>query len=277
MGATIKATLLGYLTALDTARVSAAAKLNEITAQTGTVLTEVGSITSELDTIDLQADSAESRRSGIRADIDSIEVSSAAITATAAQLDADVQATDNNIGSLAQEVEDHVDSFLSSECKANLIEVPVLTLDSEGFYVVPTNALQKSLQTYLENGKEVTQVVKVTGASNQLVEADISVLVGILTGFNEATVRSQVEAEILDVLRGREFGARLRLSELYAPVAPEQGNIPIDGVEYVNISITGPVDRIDADGNLPVSEFEVVTRGDIVVTSEVVDKSLLGQ
>ena len=45
----------------------------------------------------------------------------------------------------------------------------------------------------------------------------------------------------------------------------------------MNIHIVGPSGRIDADGNLPVGEFEVVTRGVITVTSEIVSKSLVGQ
>ena len=168
---------------------------------------------------------------------------------------------------------DHVDAFLSNECQSNLVEVPVLTLDSEGFYVVPTIGLQQSLQGYLDARKEVTQVVKVTGASNLLVAAEITALVGILSGFNEATVRSQVEAEILGVLRGRKFGATLRLSELYAPIAPEADDIKIDGVEYVNIAIVGPSVLVDVDGNLPAEDFEVVTRGTITVSSVVVESS----
>jgi hypothetical protein len=271
------ATLLGYLTVMDTARISGTAKTSEIGAQSSTVLSNVTTVTTELDDVDAKAVTAEARRSSIRVDVDAIEVSNTSIVATTATLLLDVQAVDNNINDLVQEVDDHVDSFLSNECKSNLIEVPVLTLDSEGFYVVPTNGLQKSLQTYLDGAKEVTQVVKVTGASNQLVASEITVLVGILTGYSEATVRSQVEAAILDVLRGRAFGAALRLSELYAPVAPETDDIQIEGVEYVNITIVGPSGRIDADGNLPVEEFEVVTRGTITVTSEVVEKSLIGQ
>jgi hypothetical protein len=277
IGDDLEATLLAYLSVMDTARISGTAKTSEIGAQAGTVLTSVTTITTELDDIDEKATTSEARRAGIRADVDAIEVSNTSITATTDTLLIDVQATDNNINDLVQQVDDHVDSFLSNECKSNLIEVPVLTLDSEGFYVVPTNGLQKSLQAYLEGAKEVTQVVKVTGADNQLVSSEITVLVGILTGYSEATVRSQVEAAILDVLRGRAFGAALRLSELYAPVAPEQDDIQIEGVEYVNIAIVGPSGRIDADGNLPVEEFEVVTRGTITVTSVVVEKSLIGQ
>lgn len=277
MDGTLKATLLAYLAVMDTANISATAKVSEVIAQSSTISSNVSLITTELDDIDSKADAAEVRRAGIRVDIDAIETSNTSVTTDAGQLSTDVQGIDNDIDALVTEVDVHVDSFLSSECKSNLIEVPVLTLDSEGFYVVPTNGLQKSLQTYLDGGKEVTQVVKVAGASNQLVAADINVLVGILTGYNEATVRSQVEALVLNVLRGRSFGATLRLSELYAPIAPEEGDIAVDGVEYVNISIVAPVGRVDTDGNLPVEDFEVVTRGAITMTSEVVDKSLIGQ
>jgi len=255
----------------------ALARQSEVGAQAATVLSNITSVTTELDTIDANAVTAEVRRADIRTGVDSIGVSNTSILAIAATLESDIQAIDNDIGVLVSDVDTHVDSFLSSECKSNLIEVPVLAFDSEGFYVVPTNGLQKSLQSFLDTSKEVTQVVKVTGASNQLVPADIDVLVGILTGYNEATVRSQVEAEILDVLRGRSFGATLRLSELYAPIAPELNDIQIEGVEYVNISIVGPISRINSNGNLPVGNFEVVTRGIISVTSEIVSKSLIGQ
>jgi len=267
---TDKNTLLNLINA-------ATAKNNEVSAQASTVLSNVTSITTALDQIVLMGDDASTRRTSIRADIDSISTQSASINTEATALETDVAATTNTISSQTSDVSTHVDSFLSNECKSNLIEVPVLTRDSEGFYVVPTNGLQKSLQAYLDNAKEVTQVVKVTGVSSLLVEANISCLVGVLTGYNEATVRSQVEAAILGVLKGRAFGAKLRLSELYAPTAPETGDIPIEGVEYVHIDITGPVDHIDTDGGLKASDYEVITRGTITVTSEVVNKSLIGQ
>lgn len=256
---------------------AATAKNNEVSSQASTVLSNVTTAVTALDAVNLKADTAEARRVSIRSDLDSIAAQSVLLDASADALLVDVTALENSITTLTSEVSIHVDSFLSNECKSNLIEVPVLTLDSEGFYVVPTNGLQKSLQAYLDGAKEVTQVVKVTGVSSLLVVADISVLTGVLTGYNEATVRSQVEAAILNVLRGRAFGNKLRLSELYAPVAPELDNVPIEGVEYVHIQITGPVDHLDTDGGLAVSEYEVVTRGTITVTSEVVNKSLVGQ
>lgn len=256
---------------------AATAKNNEVSSQASTVLSNVTSVTTSLDTIATKLDDASVRRTAIRADIDSIETQSAAIAADSAALTTDVDALTNTITTSTDEIDVHVDSFLSNECKSNLIEVPVLTLDSEGFYVVPTNGLQKALQAYLDNAKEVTQVVKVTGVDSLLVPADITCLVGVLTGYNEATVRSQVEAAILNVLKGRAFNNKLRLSELYAPTAPQEDDIPIEGVEYVHITITGPTDHLDTDGGLKASEYEVITRGTITVTSEIVNKSLVGQ
>lgn len=256
---------------------AASAKNTEISSQASTIISNVTSVTSALDQISTDVTVAGVRRTAILADVNSISAQSILINGLATTLETDVATISNTISTATAAILAHVGAFLSSECKSNLIEVPVLTLDSEGFYVLPTNGLQKSLQGYLDGAKEVTQVVKVVAVSSQLVAADITVLVGVLTGYNEATVRSQVEAAILNVLRGRDFGNKLRLSELYAPVAPEEGRIPIDGVEYVNIQITGPTDHLDADGDLTASDSEVVTRGTITVTSEVVNKSIVGQ
>jgi len=271
IGATLLSTLLGYLGTMDVARITADARNSEVTTQAGTILANTTSITTELDVINAKADSSETLRASIRTDIDSIETSNTSLKSTATTLDTDIDDISDDVTTLTTDISDHVDSFLSNECQSNLIEVPVLTFDSEGFYVVPTIGLQSSLQRYLDAAKEVTQVVKVTGASNLLVAASITAHVGILTGFNESSVRSQVEAEILGVLRGRKFGVTLRLSELYAPIAPAPDDVKIDGVDFVNIKIVGPVTLIDSDGNLPVQDFEVVTRGTITVTSEVVD------
>ena len=263
----------GTKTAMDQLIARLRAWNSDILGNASTVTTSAGLISSAMDAIDVSRLNIDTARAGISSDIDDIETEKDLVETTATDLDDDVTQAGLDVDQLTQDIYDHVDSFLSNECKSNLIEVPVLTLDSEGFYVVPTIGLQQSLQSYLEAKKEVTQVVKVTGADNILVEADITVLVGIYTGYNEATVRSQVEAAILDVLRGRPFGKTLRLSELYAPIAPETDDVKIDGVDYVNIAIVGPSGRIDTDGNLPIEEYEVVTRGTITVTSVVVQSS----
>jgi hypothetical protein len=169
----------------------------------------------------------------------------------------------------------HVDSYLSSDCQSNLIEVPVLALDSDGFYALPTIGLTKSLQVFLDAKKEVTQVVKVVSAASVLVAANVDIHVKVLKGYVEGNIRSRVEAAILSVLKARKFGANLELSELYWVVSPTNPN-KIDGISAVNITITGPIDHLDlsydgfSSGDLIITDSEVVTRGVITVTSEVV-------
>lgn len=188
-----------------------------------------------------------------------------ALTTTIGTLVLDIGSISGGAG-LTYDINQHVNAFLSADCKANLVLVPVLTVDADGFYVVPTNGLMKSLQTYLDKNKEVSQVVKVTGASDYLVPANLDVKCGILTGFVQATVIAQVQAALLGVLRGRSFGATLNLDELYGPIAPSTGSI--QGLHSVNIKITNAT--VDVDGNLPVTSSQVVTRGTMNVTPFIV-------
>lgn len=242
------------------------AKASTANTETTSVLADLTSITTDNGSVISAGKSAGSSRLASRTQIDSLGADIAGITGQVNQLVATTSAMDSNVSLVASDISAHVGSFLSSDCQSNLVEVPVLTLDSDGFYVVPTISLLKTLQVYLDAKKEVTQVVKVVGASNTLVRAEIAVHVGVLAGYTEQTVRSQVEAEILKVLRKRNFGDRLEQSELYWGVSPLTGTIA--GIKYVQIKIIGPTDHIDVDGNLTVSEFEVVTRGTITVTSE---------
>ena len=68
-----------------------------------------------------------------------------------------------------------------------------------------------------------------------------------------------------DVLKNREFNQPLRLS------SPDTGDglydltNPIDGIDYVNIEITGPVGKLDTEGNLIPAELEVITKGTVTI------------
>lgn len=211
---------------------------------------------------------AKGYRESIRTNTQQVEAATNTATAAVETLSSDVAAIDNTFSDLADEIYAHVDSFLSSDCRANLVEVPVLTLDSDGFYAVPTISLMKALQAWLDSKKEVTQVVKVVGDGSVLIRADIYVDIGVYPGYVEGTIRSQVEAAILGVLRGRRFGDDLQLSELYWVVQPETSGIA--GIEHVNIEITGPAGKVDSQGNLVAAQYEVITRGTITVVSTVI-------
>jgi len=165
----------------------------------------------------------------------------------------------------------HVDGFLADDCKANLVQVPILTRDVNGFLTEPPIALMRSLETYLEARKEVTQIVEVVSGGVWLVAADISGMIGIRNGYVQATVLSNVGKAIDDLLRVRLFGKSLRLSDLYATIVPDPttGQRGVDGIAYAVFRITGPVIYIDVDGNLVIQEKQVITKGTVTLAGQV--------
>jgi hypothetical protein len=165
----------------------------------------------------------------------------------------------------------HVDGFLAADCQSNLVQVPILTKDVDGFLAAPSIALQQSLQLYLEARKEVTQTVEVISGESFLVRAIITGTVGVTSGFVHATVLSNVTTKVDDLLRDRPFGLSLRLSDVYTSIAPDPqtGTGGIVGVQYAVFNITGPAVKVDGDGNLIIEEREVITKGSLTLAAEV--------
>lgn len=167
---------------------------------------------------------------------------------------------------------DHVDGFLAADCQANLVQVPILTRDVDGFLTEPPISLMRSLERYLEERKEVTQVVEVVSGGNYLVLADIEITLGILDTYVQATVLSNARAAVDALLRVRKFGGSLRLSHLYPLLVPdpETGRGGIDGVDWGVIKITGDASFLDADGNLIITEKEVISKGTVTFSAQTV-------
>jgi hypothetical protein len=166
----------------------------------------------------------------------------------------------------------HVDLILSADCKANLVTVPILARDAGGFYAAPSSSLIQSLQAFLVARKEVTQTVVVTSGANFLVSAVVTVRVGIRLGVSAQVTKTAVETAVGGVLRGRDFGAKLYVSDF-------KDLSDIDGVVFTNVTINGFLaldgvtvltSKLDTNGNLIISSNEVITRGTISVTTEVV-------
>jgi hypothetical protein len=177
-----------------------------------------------------------------------------------------------------QNIFNHVDGWLSADCRANLVQVPILTRDVDGFLQEPSIALINSLRTYLDARKEVTQVPEVVSGGAYLVPAVITITVGVLEGFVRQTVLSNVQKAVDDLLRVRAFGASLRVANLDTVISPnpQTGVGGIDGVSYSVVNILGSYDSsgtivttfLDADGNLVISEKYVITKGLVTLTAE---------
>lgn len=270
---------------------------------------EADSIKDYFDRIDAEADNLVATGTGIGTDADTaltqldaadqaLDAADAQLTVVAASLTsqtpllADIQSRVLVINGLMQtsfetaiETEldaifDHVDAFLAADCQANLIQVPILTRDADGFLTAPPIALLRSLGDYLTGLKEVTQDPEVVSGAPFLVRAVIRAKIGILPGFIQATVLSNVRKAVDELLRVRAFGASLRTSDLDAVTSPNPrtGIGGVAGVKYSVFTIEGsldPVDSVsvitdflDADGNLIIDKRFVISKGTVVFTAE---------
>ncbi len=179
------------------------------------------------------------------------------------QVDADVAA-----------INQHLDTVLSNDCKANLVAVPILARDASGFYAPPSIGLIRSLQGYLNGIKEVTQTVSVASGVNFLIPAVITVRIGVLSNVSLQITQSTATTVVDSILRDRSFGVSLYVSDLYTPLSA------ITGVAFCNVTIVGYrptgslvilADKKDAQGNLIIDANEVITlsQPDFLVTVEV--------
>lgn len=149
----------------------------------------------------------------------------------------------------------HWNAVLSSNCKANLVSVQILQSDSTGRLIAPNAGLAASLQTFLEARKEATQTVSVTDGSINLFSVDTTARVKLLDGFNRTTVANDVQVVIDGFLSTKRFGESVFRSQLDDLVQA------VSGVDYVNLSFTSPLTKVDSFGNVIIELFEVVTLG----------------
>jgi len=225
----------------------------------GLDLTTAGTFLYELDQIRQRLEASVDGPTGINSQVDLIEI---AVVDTSASTD-----------ELCTKIFNHVDSFLSSDCKANLVVVPILVTDSDGFYAEPSLGLVKSLQDFLSTRKEVTQSVQVVPGSRYLVPAVLMVHIGVRPNFSQILTEVAVRTSIDNMLKGRKPTESLYLSNMGGALKQ------VAGVGYVNLVIQGSyvmplssppllsTDRLDSAGNLILNPGEVLTRGLVTVTS----------
>lgn len=250
--------------AISTAAGNAESLANSAVGNLNAIATAIADLNTALASITAHNASISTQSAAIRAEV-------ATLTTETAELVALVDLSDED--SASSGINAHLDRLLATDCKANLVTVPILVRDAGGFYTAPSSGLIDSLQNYLDGRKEVTQTVAVTSGQNFLVPAVIRARVGVLTGYSEAVVKTAVEAVINGVLRDRSFGIPLYESDLDDPI------LEVEGVDFVNARITGHLDtdgttvltaRLDSDGNLIILDSEIITRGTTTVTTELV-------
>lgn len=251
--------LMGYFTSADT--------------ETGQAKSAINSVIGDLDTIDSEVDDGQVAQAQLSTDLTTIETSAIIIENELVNIDAAVSiGFEDAINDLLDLIYAHVDSFLASDCKSNLIQVPILARDVDGFYAAPSAALINALQSYLDGKKEVTQVPEVVSGEPWLVGAIISGSIGVAEGYIKATVLSNALKAIDDILRERPFGKNLWLNEIMSVVPdPLTGLGGIEGVSYGKLQITGPAMYLDATGNLIIGQGLIITKGSVTILTETAD------
>lgn len=159
------------------------------------------------------------------------------------------------------------DKVLSSNCKANVVIAQILSSDSLGRYVPAPVGLARALETFLDTIVESTVKTRVTDGSINLFSVNLTVGVKLLPTYTSQVAQTTVQDTIRDILQGvligRDYGASLRIGDLYELV--EQ----VQGVDYAHISST-VTDNTDADvtstkvnnfGDVVVQDYEVLTMG----------------
>jgi hypothetical protein len=169
--------------------------------------------------------------------------------------------------SLTTRLSNYLDSVLSSNCAANVVNAQILSSDSIGRYVPAPAGLAISLAAFLNTIAESTVEAVVTDGSINLLSVDAFIGISIdVTITNDELRTSIVDAArdaVQTLLLNRDFGESLRIGDIYQTV---EG---VGGVDYSNISLVVrnnigddiSSSRLDQFGDLEIELFEVITMG----------------
>lgn len=205
--------------------------------------------------MDVEVDNIVSQSSSLSLLISSIQ-------GTLSSIDGSFDSLSSQIYVIMTSMQDRIGVLFSDDCLSNYVQVPILSLDIDGNYTSPSIGLRAALQEYLDGIKEVTQVVEVVDGYPVLVLADISVKVKIIESYVPSEVKSQIESVIIGLLKGRDFNQPLYLSDLYDSITESSV-----GIDFVNVSITGPTEYL-LDGNLVPNSNQVIVLGSLVIMNE---------
>lgn len=281
--------VLGVIHADDKAAIEA--YLDTIKTNAQTVNTQTAAITTQTSTLTTQLASIESLQTDIgtvtsgplaasqvyainqtKTDVAArgVTVAAAGVAITTSITGASVAITD-----AVDAIHAHVDRILANDCKANLITVPILSKDRDGFYAAPSAGLRNALQEHLDARKDLTHTVEVVDGSSALVKVVVSLRLGVFAGFSAQTVSAAVQDKADTLLKDRKFGESLYESDIEATI------FKVDGLGYVNVEILGYLasDGVtvltdlldDVCGNLIIKPTQVITKGYYTVVTELSD------
>lgn len=158
--------------------------------------------------------------------------------------------TDNNVSnevnsidktSEVENIKTELNNIISDTSKANWITIYYVDEDSDGFYVAPAQAVIDDLANYLndQSRKILSVYYEVLSAASKIRYVDVLVKVNIKETYKADIVLQNLSSAIDELLKGRNFGEELYLSEVYDKLAD------IEGVRYLIAEIS---DNNDTEG-----------------------------
>ena len=254
-----KSTLLAYLTTINQ-------KTALIDTEAGNVVSDANGAKTDCDNAVSDIQAGQARMTTIAEKVVEVKTDTAAITTEAGEvqihldtIEAAVVDPAVTVNEACDEIYSHVDALLSDDCKANLVEVPILTLDPDGFYIGPSIALINSLQVYLDARKEPTVTIKVYSGEEAVVEVDVDIELGVSSGVVKPKAVSTAQSIVEGLLKGRVFGASLYKSQVTDALMDG-----VDGLEWVNVTMSYE-SLVNAKGNLVISALQVISKGDVTI------------
>ncbi len=195
----------------------------------------------------------------IGVDVAAVEAALIAAEAHYALLEAQIAAGTTGFDADLAALVAHTEEALQADCKANVVTVPILAVDMDGYYAAPSIGLMGSLQTYLQARCDVAHLVQVTDGSPQLIAADALFEIRRTDAYTFQEIAAKIESAYKAITKGRAFGASLTLHALYALAGA------VAGVDYANIKILGDAAFLDSDGNLIADRQHIITYGSVSV------------
>jgi len=241
------------------------AVLDDALTETGTASTNVDTFTTLGDNIDTEADNVDGYLDQIDTDCDDIDTQADNASGYAD----DAGGIPDQIQNDVDELSDYLDEMFSGDCKANVVRVSCLVLDANGFYTAPSLALKGDLKTYLDARKIRTVQNSVVSGDFYLVKVKLRIEVKLEDLFVFQSVEDTILADIDTMFKGRDYAQPLLRSEYYGVVDAVDGvdysNITVEDTAYQNSANTATPPSVDSDGNVFVSEEEVITKWDVTV------------
>lgn len=266
-----KTTILSYLDTILAQNSAATALSSSIETGLETAASQISGAISELEEVGTTAAIAGSL-------VESIQTAATTTISAIAAADANFDTIDTTIASALTDIDqytdnisDHFTEVYSNDCKANLVTVPILAYNADGFYAAPSNSLVDATQTYLEGIKDVTHTVKVVSGELYLVPAVITIRLGVINTFNQSVLSATVAQLVDGILKNRKFGQSLYLSDLIEPITD------VTGIGFVNVTINGYLDtdnvtvlssKNDINGNLIAENQDIITKGTVTINTE---------